>query len=71
MKQDVPVVVNVLVRFFGNDLVSCVTLLHISQGKKNPGTDRQSVISFLEQVRKAKEMLIDRSNSTNLHNFLI
>ena len=30
------------------------------QGKKNPGTDRSSVLSFLEQVRKAKEMKIDR-----------
>ncbi|KAK6120614.1 hypothetical protein DH2020_045647 [Rehmannia glutinosa] len=28
-------------------------------GKKNPGTDRNSVLSFLEQVRKAKEMKID------------
>ncbi|GFQ07209.1 diacylglycerol kinase 5 [Phtheirospermum japonicum] len=28
-------------------------------GKKNPGTDRNSVLSFLEQVRKAKEMMID------------
>ncbi|KAL8511079.1 hypothetical protein ACS0TY_017774 [Phlomoides rotata] len=28
-------------------------------GKKNPGTDRDSVVSFLEQVRKAKEMEID------------
>lgn len=30
------------------------------QGKKNPGTDAQSVKSFLEQVKKAKEMEIDR-----------
>ncbi|KAL6554022.1 Diacylglycerol kinase 5 [Orobanche minor] len=28
-------------------------------GKKNPGTDRSSVISFLVQVQKAKEMKID------------
>ncbi|KAL3838678.1 hypothetical protein ACJIZ3_023269 [Penstemon smallii] len=28
-------------------------------GKKNPGTDRNSVLSFMEQVRKAKEMKID------------
>ncbi|KAK6241623.1 hypothetical protein SCA6_007012 [Theobroma cacao] len=28
-------------------------------GKKNPGTDRNSVMSFLEQVMKAKEMKID------------
>ncbi|KAL5581896.1 hypothetical protein UlMin_014338 [Ulmus minor] len=28
-------------------------------GKKNPGTDHQSVVSFLEQVMKAKEMKID------------
>ncbi|CAA0816103.1 Diacylglycerol kinase 5 [Striga hermonthica] len=28
-------------------------------GKKNPGTDRDSVISFLDQVQKAKEMKID------------
>ncbi|XP_022717701.1 diacylglycerol kinase 5-like [Durio zibethinus] len=28
-------------------------------GKKNPGTDRQSVLSFLEQVKTAKEMKID------------
>ncbi|XP_038691168.1 diacylglycerol kinase 5-like isoform X2 [Tripterygium wilfordii] len=28
-------------------------------GKKNPGTDPKSVISFLEQVRTAKEMKID------------
>ncbi|KAG9146090.1 hypothetical protein Leryth_026264 [Lithospermum erythrorhizon] len=28
-------------------------------GKKNPGTDRQSVIAFLGQVKKAKEMKID------------
>ncbi|KAI3838190.1 hypothetical protein MKX03_024834 [Papaver bracteatum] len=29
-------------------------------GKKNPGTDSQSVKSFLEQVMKAKEMKIDK-----------
>ncbi|XP_016701473.1 diacylglycerol kinase 5 isoform X1 [Gossypium hirsutum] len=28
-------------------------------GKKNPGTDRQSVFSFLEQVKNATEMKID------------
>ncbi|KAL8031443.1 hypothetical protein ABFX02_13G025000 [Erythranthe guttata] len=28
-------------------------------GKKNPGTDRDSVLSFLNQVRKAKDMKID------------
>ncbi|OMO98879.1 hypothetical protein COLO4_13660 [Corchorus olitorius] len=28
-------------------------------GKKNPGTDHNSVVSFLEQVMKAKEMKID------------
>ncbi|KAI4322611.1 hypothetical protein L6164_022288 [Bauhinia variegata] len=28
-------------------------------GKKNPGTDKQSVLSFLHQVMKAKEMKID------------
>ncbi|KDP24202.1 hypothetical protein JCGZ_25859 [Jatropha curcas] len=28
-------------------------------GKKNPGTDRNSVISFLNQVKEAKEMKID------------
>ncbi|KAJ8748332.1 hypothetical protein K2173_001751 [Erythroxylum novogranatense] len=28
-------------------------------GKKNPGTDRQSVVSFMKQVIKAKEMKID------------
>ncbi|KAL3820973.1 hypothetical protein ACJIZ3_006878 [Penstemon smallii] len=28
-------------------------------GKKNPGTDRNSVLSFMEQVLKAKEMKID------------
>ncbi|XWS11119.1 hypothetical protein CRYUN_Cryun38cG0056500 [Craigia yunnanensis] len=28
-------------------------------GRKNPGTDRQSVLSFLEQVKNAKEMKID------------
>ena len=30
------------------------------QGKKNPGTDHQSVKSFLEKVKEAKEMKIDR-----------
>ncbi|XP_051135590.1 diacylglycerol kinase 5-like [Andrographis paniculata] len=28
-------------------------------GKRNPGTDRNSVLSFLDKVRKAKEMKID------------
>ncbi|KAK3184252.1 hypothetical protein Dsin_031538 [Dipteronia sinensis] len=28
-------------------------------GKKNPGTDRQSVLSFLKQVKEAREMKID------------
>ncbi|KAK6134821.1 hypothetical protein DH2020_031435 [Rehmannia glutinosa] len=28
-------------------------------GKKNPGTDRNSVLSFLDKVQKAKEMKID------------
>lgn len=40
------------------------------QGKKNPGTDRESVISFLNQVKKANEMKIDRcfiSNSLPCH----
>lgn len=31
-----------------------------SQGKKNPGTDRESVELFLSQVRSAREMKIDR-----------
>lgn len=30
------------------------------QGKKNPGTDRHAVESFLRQVKQAKEMKIDR-----------
>jgi len=30
------------------------------QGKKNPGTDEQSVKSFLKQVLEAKEMKIDK-----------
>jgi len=29
-------------------------------GKKNPGTDRNSVLSFLKQVMEAKEMKIDK-----------
>ncbi|KAL0302232.1 UNVERIFIED_CONTAM: Diacylglycerol kinase [Sesamum calycinum] len=32
-------------------------------GKKNPGTDRNSVLSFLYHVRKAKEMKIDSWHS--------
>ncbi|KAG1368205.1 Diacylglycerol kinase 5 [Cocos nucifera] len=31
-------------------------------GKRNPGTDRESVKSFLEQVMKAREMKVDRSS---------
>jgi hypothetical protein len=30
------------------------------QGKKNPGTDYDSVISFLQLVRESREMNIDR-----------
>jgi len=30
------------------------------QGKKNPGTDHDSVISFLQLVRESREMNIDR-----------
>lgn len=30
------------------------------QGKKNPGTDSQSVLTFLIQVKDAKEMNMDR-----------
>lgn len=30
------------------------------QGKKNPFIDRQSVLTFLNQVKTAKEMNIDR-----------
>lgn len=37
--------------------------LIIYQGKKNPGTDSQSVKSFLNEVKKAKEMKIDRFDS--------
>lgn len=36
-----------------------LTLL-LSQGKKNPGTDGPSVVSFLKQVILAKKMKIDR-----------
>jgi diacylglycerol kinase (ATP) len=32
----------------------------VLQGKKNPGTDEQSVLSFLDKVMKAKEMKIDK-----------
>lgn len=43
----------------------CVTSGFVcSQGKKNPGTDNNSVLSFLDQVMKAKEMEIDRSCSS-------
>ncbi|KAG6736603.1 hypothetical protein POTOM_060522 [Populus tomentosa] len=42
------------------------------QGKKNPGTDRLSVEAFLEQVRTAKEMKIDRVNiDTFLVSFIV
>lgn len=34
--------------------------IFVLQGKKNPGTDRNSVMSFLDQVKKAKEMKIDK-----------
>ncbi|XP_020598960.1 diacylglycerol kinase 5-like isoform X2 [Phalaenopsis equestris] len=34
-------------------------LLSEEQGKKNPGTDRQSVVHFLVQVMKAREIKID------------
>lgn len=37
------------------------------QGKKNPGTDRDSVLSFLSQVKGAKEMKVDRSVSSEDH----
>ncbi|MBA0772712.1 hypothetical protein Gotri_008045 [Gossypium trilobum] len=39
----------------------CLSNLQFSklQGKKNPETDRNSVLSFLEQVMKSKEMKID------------
>ena len=36
---------------------------HYLQGKKNPGTDPHSVKSFLNQVKEAKEMKIDRLGS--------
>jgi hypothetical protein len=32
----------------------------VFQGKKNPGTDRGSVKRFLDKVKKAKVMQIDR-----------
>lgn len=35
------------------------------QGKKNPGTDQNSVISFLKSVMDAKEMKIDRLFHSN------
>lgn len=34
--------------------------LYNFQGKKNPGSDRQSVESFLDQVRTARVMKVDR-----------
>ncbi|RZS17670.1 hypothetical protein BHM03_00049843 [Ensete ventricosum] len=37
----------------------------VRQGKKNPGTDPQSVKFFLDEVKKAKEMKIDRYCSVN------
>lgn len=46
-------------------LVNAVSDCHTNwffniQGKKNPGTDEKSVMSYLCQVRFAKEMKIDR-----------
>jgi len=37
-----------------------LTKSHHLQGKKNPGTDRSSVESFLGKVINAKEMKIDK-----------
>lgn len=31
-----------------------------NQGKRNPGTDQESVESFLSQVKNAKKMKVDR-----------
>lgn len=44
----------------GNLKVRCDMQFSDLQGKKNPGTDSRSVESFLGQVKKAKEMKIDR-----------
>lgn len=41
------------------------------QGKKNPGTDRDSVLSFLSRVLRAKEMKIDRYCSSICPSFLV
>ncbi|KAK3032258.1 hypothetical protein RJ639_037432 [Escallonia herrerae] len=43
----------------GNNLPFAFGWFRDLQGKKNPGTDRASVLSFLEQVKKAKEMKLD------------
>lgn len=45
----------------GNLKVRCDVQFSEWQGKKNPGTDEISVKSFLEKVKEAKEMKIDRS----------
>lgn len=37
-----------------------IFVFNVLQGKKNPSTDKQSVLSFLQQVKEAKEMKIDR-----------
>ncbi|RVW70128.1 Diacylglycerol kinase 6 [Vitis vinifera] len=47
----------------GNNIPFSFGWLSNSQGKKNPGSDRQSVESFLDQVRTAREMKIDRANT--------
>lgn len=36
------------------------------QGKKNPGTDVQAVMSFMKKVKNAKEMKIDKLVSITL-----
>lgn len=43
-------------------LKQCISNMQFAnvQGKKNPGTDRHSVIQFLQQVMQAKEMKIDK-----------
>lgn len=41
-------------------LIYMLLMVLVLQGKKNPGTDRESVLTFLDQVKKAKEMMIDR-----------
>lgn len=40
--------------------VMFIVCFNVLQGKKNPTTDQQSVLSFLQQVKEAKEMKIDR-----------